>query len=82
MNVSQSIEWKQARVEELHGHRFLARTWNGNTLDSHLAVHGVGPMTYLTDQDFNIPIIIIGRGPQPNTLAPAIRSINVLEERS
>lgn len=82
MNVSESINWQPLTAEQLDGRRFIARTWSGSVIDSRLTIHHIGPMTVMTDPDFQIPVILIGAPTQPNTLGLTLRSINVLRERS
>ncbi|NEG95992.1 hypothetical protein CS006_10485 [Bifidobacterium primatium] len=79
MNVSESIDWRNMGPEQLDGRRYLARTWNGTTVDGWLRYRRIGPVAVMTDLDLPIDAIIIGE--RGNSLAIAYRSINVLKER-
>ncbi|KAA8832591.1 hypothetical protein [Bifidobacterium tissieri] len=79
--VSETYNWIHATADSLAGRRYLARTWNGTTIDGHLDPLQVGPMTVMADRDILNTVIIIGRNGQANTLAIGIRCITVLDER-
>lgn len=79
-NVSESIDWEHTPLEDLHRHRFIARTCEGQTLDGYLSFEPItsdGPrcfdwdyMTEVIEQDTN----------GHNTLHQPISAINVLKE--
>lgn len=80
MNVSESIDWEHTPLKDLHRHRFIAITQEGQTLDGWLCYESRsphGPCCF--DWDY-MAEVIVRRPDGHNVLHPSIRALNVLEE--
>lgn len=81
-SVTRSLDWRSMTPEQLHGHRFIALTTSGQTLDGWLTYHQdpLDSSRYLADSDHIITVFATGMDGKCRIATTMLAAINVLDE--